>query len=161
LLASRPNTKLEDTPCRMSVCFLFSILPANFHTCKPSPSLQPKDTPLCNDRDALSTVHDTILLLLLLLLMIILVILTYLLIPWFRVLLENLTGLQLVKKLPSFLWNPKFHYRTQKRPPPLPILGQPNPVHIPTSHLLKIHPNIIHPSTPRSPQWSLSFRFPH
>ena len=24
-----------------------------------------------------------------------------------------------------------------------------------------IHPNIIHPSTPRSPQWSLSLRFPH
>ena len=28
-------------------------------------------------------------------------------------------------------------------------------------HLLEIHPNIIHPSTPRSPQWSLSLRFPH
>jgi len=37
----------------------------------------------------------------------------------------------------------------------------PGPVHIPTSHLLEIHPNIIHPSTPRSPQWSLSVRFPH
>ena len=41
------------------------------------------------------------------------------------------------------------------------ILGQPNSVHIPTSHLLEIHPNIIHPSAPRSPQWSPSFRFPH
>jgi len=40
------------------------------------------------------------------------------------------------------------------------MLGQPNQVHIPTSHLLEIHPNIIHPSTPRSPQWSLSLRFP-
>ena len=40
-------------------------------------------------------------------------------------------------------------------------LGQPNPVHIPTSHLLEIHPNIIHPSTSRSPQWSLFLRFPH
>ena len=28
------------------------------------------------------------------------------------------------------------------------------------SHLRQIHPN-IHPSTPRSTQWSLSFRFPH
>ena len=85
----------------------------------------------------------------------------YLLTPWCRVLLENLTGLQLVKKFPAFLWNPKVHYRTHKRPPPVPVLGQPNRVHVPTSHLLEIHPNIIHPSTPRSPQWSLSFRFPH
>ena len=53
------------------------------------------------------------------------------------------------------------HYRTHKRPTPVSILGQPNPVHITTSHLLEIHPNIIHPSTPRSPQWSLTLRFPH
>ena len=57
--------------------------------------------------------------------------------------------------------SPKVHYRTHKRPPTVSILGQTNPVHIPTSHLLEIHPNIIHPSTPRSPQWSLSLRFPH
>ena len=87
--------------------------------------------------------------------------LTYLLTPWCRVLLEKVTGLQLVKKFPAFLWNPKVHHRTHKRPPPVPILGQPNPVHISTSHLLEIHPNIIHPSMPRSPQWSLSLRFPH
>ena len=57
--------------------------------------------------------------------------------------------------------NPKVHYRTHKRPPPVSILGQPNPVHIPTSHILEIHPNIIHPSTPRSSQWSPSLWFPH
>ena len=57
--------------------------------------------------------------------------------------------------------NPKVHYRTHKRPPPVSILGQPNPAHIPTSHLLEIHPNVIHPSTPRSPQRSPSVRFPH
>ena len=57
--------------------------------------------------------------------------------------------------------NPKVHYRTRKRPPTVSILGQPNPVHIPTAHLLEIHPNIIHPSTPRSLQWSPSLRFPH
>ena len=57
--------------------------------------------------------------------------------------------------------NPKVHYRTHKRPPPVSILGQPHPVHIPTSHLLDIHSDIIHTSTPRSPQWSLSLRFPH
>ena len=88
-------------------------------------------------------------------------VITYLLTPWCRVLLEKLTDLQLVKKFPAFLWNSKVHYRTHKRPPPVPVLGQPNPVHIPISHLLEIHPNIIHPSMPRSPQWSLSLRFPH
>jgi len=40
--------------------------------------------------------------------------------------------------------NPKVHYRTHMRPPPVPILGQPNPVHIPKSHLLEIRPNIDH-----------------
>ena len=30
-----------------------------------------------------------------------------------------------------------------------------------TTHLLEIHPNIIHPSTPGSPQRSLPLRFPH
>ena len=65
------------------------------------------------------------------------------------------------QKIPRISRNPKVHYRTHKSPPPIPILGQPNPVHIPTSHLLEIHPNIIHPSTPRYPQWSLSLRFSH
>jgi len=69
--------------------------------------------------------------------------LTHLLTPCSRVLLGNLTGLQLVKKFPCISRNPKFYYRTHKRPPPVSILRQPNPVHIPTSHLLEIHPNII------------------
>ena len=159
---------------------------------------------------------------------------TYLLTPWCRVILEKLTGLQLVKKFTSFhgtrkfitaltsvrhlslswvspiqsiyphptswrsililsthlslglpsgfsmvqspSWEaswfaasqeipwisrkPKVHYCTHKRPPPVSILRQPNPVHIPTSHLMEIHPIIIHPSTPRSPQWFFPSGFP-
>ena len=65
------------------------------------------------------------------------------------------------QEIPRISQNPKVHYRTHKRRPPVSILGQPNPVHIPTSHLLDIHPNIIHTSTPRSPQWYPSLRFPH
>jgi hypothetical protein len=57
------------------------------------------------------------------------------------------------QEIPHISRNPKVHYRTHKRTPHVPILGQPNTVHMPTSHLLEIHPNIIHPSTPRSPQW--------
>ena len=64
------------------------------------------------------------------------------------------------QEIPRISRDSKVHYRTHKRPPPVSILGQPNPVHIPTSHLLEIHPNIIHPSTPRSPHRSLSLRFP-
>ena len=65
------------------------------------------------------------------------------------------------QEIPRISRNPKVHYHTHKRPPTVSILGQPNPVHIPTSHLLEIHPNIIHSSTPRSPQWSPSLRFPN
>ena len=65
------------------------------------------------------------------------------------------------QEIPRISRKPKVRYRTHKRPPTVSILGQPNPVHIPTSHLLQIHLNIIHPSTPRSPQWAPSLRFPH
>ena len=83
----------------------------------------------------------------------------YLLTPWCRVLLEQLTGLQLVKKFPAFHGTRRFITAlTNVRH--LSTLSEPNPVHIPTSHLLEIHSNIIHPSAPRSPQWSLSLRFP-
>ena len=43
------------------------------------------------------------------------------------------------QEFPRISRNLKVHYRTHKRPPPISILGQPNPVHIPTSHLLKTH----------------------
>jgi len=64
------------------------------------------------------------------------------------------------QEIPRISRNPKVHYRTHRRPPPVSILDHPNPVHIPTSHLLEIRPNIIHPSTPTSPQWFLSSGFP-
>ena len=85
----------------------------------------------------------------------------YLLTPRCRVLPEQLTGLQLVKKFPAFHGTRRFITALTKRPSPVSILGKPNPVHTPTSQLLEIRPNIIHPSTPGSPQWSLSLRFPH
>ena len=46
-------------------------------------------------------------------------------------------------------------------PPPILILSQLDPVHTPTFHFLKIHRNIILPSTPGSLMWSHSLTFPH
>jgi len=56
------------------------------------------------------------------------------------------------QEIPRISRKPKVHWHTHKSPPPVSILGQTNPVHIPSSQLLEFHPNIIHSSTRRSPQ---------
>ena len=64
------------------------------------------------------------------------------------------------QEIPRISRNPKAHYRTHKRPPPVSILGQPNPVHLHTSHLLEIRSNIIRPSTQGLPSSLLPSSFP-
>ena len=59
------------------------------------------------------------------------------------------------QEIPRISRNPKVYYRTHKRPPPVSILG--HPTHIPP---YGDYPNIIHPSTPRSPQWFFPSGFP-
>jgi len=63
------------------------------------------------------------------------------------------------RKILCILRNLKFHYRIHTWPPPVSTLGNLDPVHTSTSHLMKIY-HIILPSTPRSSKWSLPLKFP-
>ena len=55
------------------------------------------------------------------------------------------------QEIPRIVWNPKVHFRVYAT---CSILSQINLFHVPPSHLLKIHLNIILPSTPGSSRWS-------
>jgi len=86
--------------------------------------------------------------------------LTYLLIPWSRLLLEKLTGLQLVKKFPEFYGTRRF-ITAFTRARHLSLSRARSIQSMPPSHFLKIQLNIILPSTPGSSKWSLYLRFLH
>ena len=65
------------------------------------------------------------------------------------------------QEIPCILQNLKVHNHIHTCPPPVPILSQFDPVHTPTSYILKIHLITVFPSMPESPKVvSLSSGFP-
>ena len=84
---------------------------------------------------------------------------SYWLTPWSRVLFEKLTCFLLVNIYPAFYGTRRLINTFTSAL--VPILSQFDPFHIPSSHFLKIHLNIILTFTPGSHILSLSFWFPH
>jgi hypothetical protein len=63
------------------------------------------------------------------------------------------------QEIPRLLWSPKFHYRVHNSLPLVRTLSQVNPVYIFLPYFPRTHSNITSPSTPRSFELSLPFRF--
>ena len=64
------------------------------------------------------------------------------------------------QQIPRNLWHTKVHRRFHNSPQLVPILSQKNSVRVLLQFSFNIHFNITLPSTPRSPQRSLFYRFP-
>jgi hypothetical protein len=56
---------------------------------------------------------------------------------------KKLPIVQPFREFPAIWRNTKVHHRVHKRPPPVPVLNQFDPVHTISSYLCKIHFNIV------------------